>query len=314
MRLGTRCAALVAVSLWLGVLGAQSAPWRAHPDLQGFWNSGTMTPLQRPAAFADRAAFTPEEAADFERTFFERVRQQLGPEFALQQSDFNETYIEGVRLDGLRTSLIVDPSNGMLPPLLPVAKARVAGRPARSYDDPEGANLSERCLLGNVLFGSSASPPIVPNPVVSSYYQIVQTDDVVMIFTEWMHDARIIRMGGTHVSSAVKKWLGDSVGRWEGETLVVDTTNFRVETHNQESSERLHVVERFTRPDPETIRYHVTGDDPDTWAMSWTAEMPFKATNNKIYEFACHESNYAIENFLRGARAEEKRRSAPAVR
>ncbi|MGH9140946.1 MAG: hypothetical protein ACRD3J_28535 [Thermoanaerobaculia bacterium] len=171
--------------------------------------------------------------------------------------------VENIRLDGLRTSLIVDPANGALPPLLPSAQARVAARPRRSFDDPETLGLAERCLLGNFgLGGSLASPPLVPSTVIAPFSQIVQTDAYVLIYTEWIHDARIVRINGTHVAPAIRKWLGDSIGRWEGQTLVVDTTNFRPDTHNLDSGERLHVVERFTRVDAKTLRYRVTVDDP----------------------------------------------------
>jgi hypothetical protein len=129
----------------------------------------------------------------------------------------------------------------------------------------------------------------------------------VLIFSEWIHDARIIRLNSTHLGPSIRKWLGDSIGSYDGETLVVDTTNFRPDTHNLDSGERLHVVERFTRVDAKTLRYRVTVDDPDTWATSWTAEWPFKASDARQYGVECHEGNYAIENFLRGARAEERR-------
>ena len=152
-----------------------------------------------------------------------------------------------------------------------------------------------------------ASPPLVPSPVIPAFYHIVQTDAYVLIFTEWVHDARVIRMNSTHVSSAIRKWLGDSIGYWDGATLVVDTTNFRPEVHNLDSGPRLHVVERFTRVDPRTLRYRVTVDDPDSWATPWTAEWPFRLTDAKMFPVECHEGNYAIENFLRGARAEERR-------
>jgi hypothetical protein len=283
----------------------------AHPDLQGTWNGATLTPLQRPEEFKDRAAFTPEEAAEYVRTSPERTRSRLPTaDDRLTQVDVDEIYVEveNIRLDGLRTSLIVDPVNGALPPLLPSALARVAARPKRSFDDPETFGLAERCLLGNFgLGGSMASPPLVPSTVIAPYYQIVQTDAYVMIYTEWVHDARIIRMNGVHISPAIRKWLGDSVGRWEGATLLVDTTNFRTDTHNLDSGERLHVVERFTKVDAKTLRYRVTVDDADTWGTAWTAEWPFKAADTRLYGVDCHEGNYAIENFLRGARAEERR-------
>lgn len=310
MRLPTACGICVALFVLNRPVQAQRHP-PSHPDLQGTWNGATLTPLQRPAEFKDRAAFTPEEAAEYERTSPERTRSRLPtPEDRLTQSDVDGDYVEldAIRLDGLRTSLIVAPADGILPPLLPSAQARAAARPRRSFDDPETLGLAERCLLGNFgLGGSMASPPLVPSPVIPPYYQIVQTDSYVMIFAEWMHDARIIRMNGTHIAPAIRKWLGDSIGHWDGATLVVDTTNFRPDTHNLESGVRLHVVERFTKVDAKTLRYRVTVDDPDTWATAWTAEWPFKATDARLYGVECHEGNYAIENFMRGARAEERR-------
>jgi hypothetical protein len=148
---------------------------------------------------------------------------------------------------------------------------------------------------------------MVPSEVLPAYYLIVQTDSYVMIFTEWVHDARVIRINGTHTSPTIRKWLGDSIGHYERDTLVVDTTNFRRETHNLDSGERLHVSERFTRVDAGTLRYRVTVDDPGTWATAWTAEWPFRASSARLLPAECHEGNYAIENFLRGARAEERR-------
>jgi hypothetical protein len=279
--------------------------------LQGTWNGATLTPLQRPRDFKDRVAFTPAEAEEYERTWSERARNGLPTaDDRLTQADVDDAFVESeaIKLDGLRTSLLIDPADGSLPALLPAALARTAARPKRSFDDPETFGLAERCLLGNFgLGGSMASPPLMPSVVIPAYYQIVQTEAYVMIFAEWMHDARIIRMNSAHVSPAIRKWLGDSIGHWERDTLIVDTTNFRPDTHNLDSGERLHVVERFTRVDATTLRYRVTVEDPDTWATAWTAEWPFKATGARMFGVDCHEGNYAIENFLRGARAEERR-------
>lgn len=285
-------------------------------DLQGTWNGSTRTPLQRPQQFKDRYAFTPEEAAEYLRTTEDRVRSRLPTSADRQmQIDLDDTFVEVEKmpLDGLRTSLIVDPPNGMLPPLLPAAQARIGNRPKRTFDDPETFGLAERCLLGNfgASGGSLASPPMIPSEIIPSFYQILQTDTHVMIFTEWVHDARIIRLNGTHRPPAIRSWLGDSIGHYEGQTLVVDTTNFRRETHNLNSGERLHVVERFTRIDAKTLRYRVTVEDPVTWATPWTAEWPFKAIDIELFSVECHEGNYAIENILRGARAEERRAQAP---
>jgi hypothetical protein len=285
------------------------------PDLQGTWNGSTLTPLQRPQPFKDRSAFTVEEAAEYVRASPDRIRSRLPTAVDRQmQIDIDDTFVEveNMPLDGLRTSLIVDPPNGMLPPLLPVAQARIADRPKRSFDDPETFGLAERCLLGNfgASGGSLASPPMVPSAAIPSFYRIVQNNTHVLIFTEWVHDARIVRLNGTHLPPTIRSWLGDSTGHYAGETLVVDTTNFRRDTHNLDSSERLHVVERFTRVDAKTIRYRVTVEDPDTWATSWTAEWPFRAIDIPLFSVECHEGNYAIENFLRGARADERRAKA----
>jgi hypothetical protein len=152
---------------------------------------------------------------------------------------------------------------------------------------------------------------MVPSVAIPSFYRIVQTDTHVLIFAEWVHDARIIRLNGTHLPLAVRSWLGDSIGHYDGQTLVVDTTNFRRDTHNLDSGERLHVVERFTRLDAKTLWYRVTVEDPDTWANPWTAEWPFRAVDIALFSVECHEGNYAIENFLRGARADEGRAQAP---
>jgi hypothetical protein len=293
--------------------GAVRAQRRALPpaDLQGAWNAASMTPLQRPPEFKDRAFFTPDEAAEYRRTAADRVRSRLATDDdRLTQIDLDDTAVEreAMPFDRLRTSLIVDPQEGVLPALIPAARARVAARPKRSYDDPEVLNLGERCLLGNFgAGGSMASPPMWPSPVIPLYLQILQTDANVLIFAEWMHDARVVRMNSTHLAPAIKKWLGDSIGHWDGTTLVVDTTNFRPEVHNLDSSERLHVVERFTRVDARTLRYRVTVDDPDTWATTWTAEWLFHGLQARIYPVECHEGNYDMAGVLRGARADERR-------
>jgi len=303
-------------ALSLAALLAGSRAVRAQlptvPDLGGMWNGSTLTPLQRPTQFKDRSTFTPEEALEYVRTSADRIRNRLPTAADRQmQVDIDDTFVEVEKmpLDGLRTSLIVDPPDGLLPELLPAAKARLANRPKRSFEDPETFGLAERCLLGNfgASGGSLASPPMVPSAAIPSFYQIVQTGTHVLIFSEWVHDARIIRLNSTHRPPAIRSWLGDSIGHYEGQTLVVDTTNFRRETHNLDSGERLHVVERFTRADARTIRYRVTVDDPDTWSTSWTAEWPFRATDAPLISVECHEGNYAIENFLRGARSEERR-------
>ena len=169
------------------------------------------------------------------------------------------------------------------------------------FDDVKERPFSERCILG---FGSTAGPPMMP-VLYNNTYQFVQTKDSVMILVEMVHDVRVIRMNGTHRPPNVRTLLGDSIGRWEGDTLVVDTTNFRPEGAFTGASENLHVIERFRRIDADTILYRVTLDDPATYSRSWTMEFPFRATQGRIYEYACHEGNYAMTDIMGGARKME---------
>jgi hypothetical protein len=294
---------LVAIAV-LSISGDAAAPAERHPDLQGVWDGSTLTPLQRPQDFREKATFTPREGAEYERTFFDRTRKAL-PD-GDQQSDLNDTYVIPPKLDRLRTSLIVDPANGMLPPVAAGNTSHAAAWRKRSYDNPETLSLIDRCLLGNNANSSLISPPIVPAPVAASFYQIVQTPDYLLITTEWIHDTRIVRLHSSHPPSNITSWMGDSIAHWDGNTLVVDTTNLRPDINNQGAGERLHVVERFTRLDAKTLNYRVTVEDPDTWTASWTAEWHFRLSDSKIMEVACHEGDYNVENFLRGARADER--------
>jgi hypothetical protein len=183
--------------------------------------------------------------------------------------------------------------------------------PPGSYDDPERRPLGERCLLG---FGSTSGPPALPNYFYNNLHQIVQTPDAVMIQTEMVHDARIVRMNAQHLPATIRKWMGDSVGHWEGDTLVVDTTNFTAETRYRGSTENLHVVERFTRVDARSLKYRFTIEDPATWTRPWTGEYTWPATDELMYEYACHEANYAMGDILRGARQREQAASGSSRR
>ena len=225
-----------------------------------------------------------------------------------------------VTVDGQkRSSIVIDPENGKIPKMKTDAITRNAALravsvnpaanegtasagPAGAFDGPELRPLAERCLLG---FNSTAGPPALPNYFYNNLKQIVQTPTQVMILNEMVHDARVVRIGGEHLPKSIRRWMGDSVGHWEGDTLVVDTTNFTSKTQFQGASENLHVVERFTRVDPKTILYRFTIEDPTTWDRPWTGEYPWNATSEKLYEYGCHEGNYALENMLRGARARE---------
>ena len=220
-----------------------------------------------------------------------------------------------------RTSIITSPKNGRRPPLAAVARGAAAERAAffrpntgtawwmiengldapGPYDDPEIRPLAERCLLG---FGSTSGPPMLP-VLYNNLKKIVQTDDHVMILVEMVHDARIVRMNQEHAPSEIRSWLGDSVGRWEGDTLVVDTTNFNDTPGLGDASRNLHVVERFTRIDADTLLYRFTVEDPSVWTEPWSGEYVWPASDNRVYEYACHEANYSFHGILGGARVLE---------
>ena len=238
---------------------------------------------------------------------------------------YNTFYLDrgsaGFQIDGLwRTSIITVPPNGRQPPLTSEARARRASlaafrRPntgtawwlendldaSGPYDDPERRPLSERCLLG---FGSTGGPPMLP-VLYNNLKRIVQTEDTVMILVEMVHDARVIRLNGEHAPPEIRSWLGDSVGHWDGDTLVVDTTNFRDTPALGQASRNLHVVERFSRIDAETLLYQFTVDDPTVWTAPWSGEYVWPASKNRVYEYACHEANYSFGGILRGARVLE---------
>ena len=184
----------------------------------------------------------------------------------------------------------------------PDANEATAAGASGAFDGPELRPLAERCLLG---FGSTSGPPTLPNYFYNNLKQIVQTPTSILILIEMVHDVRVIRMNAEHLPKNIRKWMGDSVGRWEGDTLVVDTTNFTGKTQFRGSSETLHVVERFTRVDSKTLLYRFTVEDPMTWDRPWTGEYPWVATGEHLYEYACHEGNYSLANMMRGARAKE---------
>ena len=283
-----------------------------HPDLQGIWTNATITPVERPSALAGKATLTDAEAAAAEKNAAEELAKVDGasehPLLAAAGSNgtggYNVLFIdrgsEFARVDGVkRTSLVVDPPDGKVPPLTPEARKRNAGMIGMGrYDSVKDRPLAERCLLA---FGSSSGPPMLP-VLYNNNYQIVQTPDNVVILVEMVHDARIVRINGKHPGPEVRQWLGDSIGHWEGDTLVVDTTNFTSQTRFRGSSENLHVIERFTRTDANTILYKVTIDDPSTFSKIWSMEYPFVATPGPIYEYACHEGNYSLTDILGGAR------------
>src|ERR1017187_1226660 len=306
---------LLAASLQAQTKGIPKTP-DGHPDLQGIWTNATITPLERPKAFASKPTLTDAEAVVFEKQQAQDLQDVDGksehPLLAAAGSNwtggYNVLFIDRgtqlARVDGVkRTSLIIDPPDGRMPPLTAEGRKRNAAemRSYISFENVKERPLAERCLLG---FGSTSGPPMLP-VLYNNNYQIVQTPDHVMILVEMVHDARIVRINGTHPSQDVRQWLGDSIGHWEGDTLVVDTTNFTNKVSFRGSSENLHIVERFTRTDANTILYRVTIDDPSTFTKIWTLEYPFVSTPGPIYEYACHEGNYAMADILGGARKAE---------
>jgi len=287
-----------------------------HPDLQGVWTNATITPLERPKSLAEKATLTDTEAAEFEKNAAKELQDVDGksehPLLAAAGSNgtggYNILFIdrgsELARVDGVkRTSLIIDPPEGKIPPITADAKKRNAEtfRSYITFNKVKDRPLSERCLLG---FGSTSGPPMLP-VLYNNNYQIVQTPDAVMILVEMVHDVRIVRINGTHAPPNVRQWLGDSIGRWEGDTLVVDTTNFTDQTRFEGASPDLHVIETFKRVDANTILYRATIDDPSTFTKIWTLEYPFRSTSGPVYEYACHEGNYAMTDIMGGARKAE---------
>ena len=300
-------------------LSAQNkAAWKmprtadGHPDLQGIWNNSTRTPLERPAEFAGKSTVSDVEAKVWEQKEHQAWQEldgtSEGPLHKTKGSEgtgaYNVLFYDMgsglARVDGVkRTSMVVDPPDGKIPPVVPQARERSRAAAARSASNVKNRGLSERCI-----FVSMSGPPMLPT-LYNNNYQIVQTADSVMIMAEEIHDVRIIRMNAQHRPSNMRSWLGDSVGHWEGDTLVVETTNFTDQTHFRGSSQDLKVTERFTRVDANNIVYKATMEDASTWTKPWTVELPFAAASGPIYEYACHEGNYAIEDILAGARKAE---------
>ena len=321
-------AAPVALLGQSGESTATRTPW-GDPDLQGMWTSSTYTPLERPDQFADREFLTDEERAELNQFLTEdgvdplRARSVLAADSEdrrrelTQQTQENIHYDNAVwlteeqprRLASRRTSLIVDPPNGKIPPLTPETEQREAERrnasrwlvyniSPQSFDSYQTRTLQERCLVWR-----HEGPPMLPASY-NDLLQIFQTEEYVVIMQEMSNnDVRIIPLDGRpHLSSRIRQWPGDSRGRWDGETLVVETINFNDKIFFNGASEGLAVVERFTRVDDETIRYEFTVEDPTTWASSWSAEFPLMKREGPLYEYACHEGNYDIRHILEVAR------------
>ncbi|MBI2189741.1 MAG: hypothetical protein HYU37_21890 [Acidobacteria bacterium] len=282
-----------------------------QPDLQGYWTNAGYAPLERPDNVT-KEFYTPEEAAGFERQFVDREAEQTVPgtipDVHYDHTQFGLDRSVAGYSPNLRTSLIVDPTNGKLPPLSAKGQRRAAERAEAvrrqggPYDAVQNVNLATRCIVMDRM----APPMLYGN--YNNTYQIVQAPGYVMILAEMLHDYRVIPLDGRpQLESDVRQWIGSGRGRWDGETLVVETTNFNGKNPFRGSSENMRLIERFTRVDENTIRYQFTVDDPDTWTRPWSAEMPMKKTVGPIFEHACHEGNYGLYNILAGARADEKR-------
>jgi hypothetical protein len=294
---------------------APRTPW-GHPDLQGVWNNNTSTPLERPTELGGKAELTDEEAEELTEKQQATRENRDSREGAGTDRDVARAYnalwypVPGKAIG--RTSLISDPQDGRVPALTPQGAKRAAafaegrqGPPA----GPEDRSLWERCLTRGV--------PRLPGGY-NNHVEIVQSAGAVVILIEMVHESRIIPLDGRpHLPSDIPQWLGDSRGRWEGDTLVVETTNFSDKTNFRGSGAGLHLIERYTRVSPDTLSYEFTVDDPGTWARPWTASFPLtslqtavggvdQVTRPQMFEYACHEGNYGLMGQLSGARAQEK--------
>ena len=303
------------LALWFAgaaVASAQSARKAdgSRPDLDGVWEFSSLTPLQRQPQYAGKPYLTKEEAAIFERQL--RDAQNVDRRGATAEADLsgpgiNEFWLERGSLavvDGrIPTSLIIDPPDGRIPAATPDAQRRMAElqRVNALADAAEHRSVSERCLH------AASGPPYLPSPDANTL-RIVQSPTHIALTAEKFHETRIVPLGQRHVSSAIRTWTGDSAGQWNGDTLVVDTINFTSEMGlSVRFDGNLHLTERFTRVDHDTLRYEVTIEDATAFVAPWTVVVPMQKARDPLYEFACHEGNYSLGNILHGARVQEQR-------
>ena len=288
---------------------APRTSWGA-PDLQGVWDFRSLTPMERPDELADTETFTAEQAAEFaEETIRSRSRDNDTSDRVVPYNDF--WFDEGTSVTTERTSLVIDPPDGRIPPLtqeamdrqqaLEEARAGVGGHEPTSggfVEDLGPGGLQVRCILG-----FNSGPPMAPS-AYNNNVQVFQTEDTVVLFNEMNHNARVVPLDGRdHLDAGIGQWTGDSRGHWEGDTLVVETTNFLRETNFMRgaTTPNLTLVERLTRVDADTLRYDVTVDDPTVWTRPWTFSVPMRRNPEPVYEYACHEGNYGLYNILAGA-------------
>ena len=299
-----------------------------QPDLAGVWRNATITRLERDPKYGERLILTPAEAKAIEGASDQRnARLRANTDTSIKKVDdlpecqsgaqgaacgYNAFWTDPgtrlVRIGGeARTSILTAPATGRLPgrPTSSngaAATGRARGQLGGNFDNPENRALGERCIVG---FGGTSGPPMLP-VLYNNHYQIQQTGDSVVILVEMVHDARIVRLGGAHPPASVRTWMGDSVGRWEGDTLVVETTNLRREEGLRGPEDNMQVIERFTRVSPQQILYQFEVVDPAAFASPVKGEEVLNFTKDKIYEYACHEGNYAMTGILAGARQAEK--------
>ena len=296
------------------------------PDLNGVWDFRTLTPFERPEDLADQEFFTEEEAAAYEANRLAEFEVRDDQEPADIVGNYNQFWFDpGDQVSATnQTSLVIDPPSGRVPALVSVAQAKAdALREHREGIDPHaptyggfvddlgGGMFAVRCILG-----FNSGPPMTPGGY-NQNVQLFQTPDHVVLLNEMVHSSRVIPLDGReHISDNVRQWMGDSRGHWEGNTLVVETTNFLRETsfRNGVTTSDLKLVEKFTRTDAGTLMYDVTVEDPNTWSRPWSYRIPMRANDMPIFEYACHEGNYGLENILAGAREKEAAMDAAAGR
>jgi hypothetical protein len=312
-RLRAVCAVLAAAACaGQGLVAQQTLRTpEGHPDLQGLWLNDTATPLERLKEWTGKATLSDGEAREYERRYqLDRTAaaSHVDPVFELQAAGDLDTYEPGHLLPGNRMSLIVDPPDGRVPALTTEGQRRAAAQAARMKnhygDNPEDFVNGERCLQ------MVSTTPIMLPVYYNNNVQIVQTPDYVMVQTEMIHDARIVPLDGrAHLPAAISQWKGNSVGRWENDALVVDTTNFGDGTSLRGSGPALHVVERFSLKDPDTLVYAFTIDDPATFVRTWSGESQMRRSDGRMFEYACHEGNESLPMMMRGYRFFERESS-----
>ncbi len=315
-------AAMLAAALFIPVAAAgQDDTWQAprtadgRPDLQGVWDFRSLTPLERPEDLSDQDVFTEEEAAQFtEERLAALDKDQPGPDGRIPLSGgYNDFWWDYGRqlTDDLRTSLVVDPPDGRIPSLTADGRERADLRRAalgRDAHGPEDRGAFERCILG-----FNAGPPMNPS-AYNNNMQLFQTADHVVILNEMVHDARVIPLDGSdHLPDGVRQWSGDSRGRWEGDTLVIETKNFTDKTSFRGTGPGLYLVERFTRVEEGTLLYEYTVTDPASFERPWSVAVPMRKNDLPVFEYACHEGNYGMLNLMVSARSEDARKAAEAA-